>query len=166
MHPTDLFGAVGGGGDFGNRQRGGVRREDGVLGCVLVELPEDVLLDFHLLGGSLDDEVGVLGGGFEVDCGVDSLHHVGGRLVDEAFFGEFLQGPLDVLVALVDQLLFDVAHRHLIPRQGNDLSDTVSHASRAENRHSVDGVDSHTADSAVGRDLRIPHAVTVVRNSS
>src|SRR3712207_7795900 len=36
--------------DLGDRQRGGVRGEDGVAGRDLVELGEDALLDLHPLG--------------------------------------------------------------------------------------------------------------------
>jgi hypothetical protein len=57
VHAQHARGLLGGHGDLGDRQRGGVGGEDGVVGDDLVEGGEDLLLQGQVLGDGLDDEL-------------------------------------------------------------------------------------------------------------
>ena len=59
VHADHAAGEVVGGGDLGDAQRGGVGREDAVVGDDPVELAEDRLLDLERLDHGLDDDVGL-----------------------------------------------------------------------------------------------------------
>jgi hypothetical protein len=150
-------------GDVRDGERGGVRRQDGPLRCHLVEVREDVVLEVEVLGGGLDDDVGVRDGRLEVRRGLDAVQHVGGRLLEAALLGELLQGPLDVLVAALDEVRLDVLHRDVVARDGHHLRDAVSHAPRAEHRHAVDVLESHTDVPVAGINLRLPQLIIDVR---
>ena len=96
-------------------ERRGVGREDRVVGEVLLDLGEDLLLDAELLEDGLDDpvavgEVGLVGG-----SGDERLEPV--RLVraDPALAEQLVDLAADVVDALVDARLVEVGddHRHL-----------------------------------------------------
>ena len=76
------------------------------------------------LDDDLDDDVGIGGGLFQVDGGLDPAEkgvHVGlGALALLHLAGEVLP---DRVHAAVDESLLDVAHGHLVARLGADLGD-------------------------------------------
>ena len=74
VHADDAVRPLGHAGDFGDRNRGGVAGEDGFGRSHLVELAEQLVLEFAVLGNGLDDELGAgrdgqIGGGLNAAQG-------------------------------------------------------------------------------------------------
>ena len=62
MHSNDPLGPLGLLGDFCDRYRRGVGREDRAFGGETVQVLEDVELDVRVFGGRLNHEVGIFHG--------------------------------------------------------------------------------------------------------
>jgi hypothetical protein len=137
----DLVRSQGRVGDLRDRQRGGVRGEDRVRGRRRVELGEDVLLDLHLLGHGLDDEVHVAEarvGGRAVDASDDLVDLRLALLLGEpAFLDEFARLALRHRARLretgLHERIVDVLEHHRDARSGDRLCDLPSHRPRADN---------------------------------
>src|SRR6185437_2241259 len=128
--------------DLGDRQRGGVRREDRVARGGGVELGEHALLDVHALGHRLDHEVDVAEGlirGRAVDA-VEDLLSLGVGLLggDLAALGEFADLPARDVRGLLQpglhERLVDVLEHHGDARGGDRLGDLPAHGSSADDR--------------------------------
>ncbi len=144
MHPAELLGPVGHLRELCDRETGGVGGEDGLVGCVLDNLLVDVLLYRHLLGDGLNDDVGVADGLLDVDQRRDPVQRrVGLVLCELVFLRKLVQRPLDVVVPVLDELVFDVPHPNLVAGEGGHLGDAVTHVPRAEYRDSVDVLEIH-----------------------
>ena len=128
-------------------------------GVQLVELGEHGLLDLHLLGDRLDDEVDlaealVLGGAGDqpedlLQAGVRLLL---GDLLLPHQAGELTLGHLARLLQPgVDELLLDVLDHHRDVGRGDHLSDLASHRPGAEHR-SLEY--EHEAAKPIGTEVR------------
>ena len=114
--PDDPLGVLEVGGHLGDRQRGGVGRQDALGRDGLLDVGEDLLLDRHLLEDRLDDEVGVGEAPRLVDrAGDQRLVPVGLVGADPALGEQLVDLGVDVAHALVDALLVEVGEhdRHL-----------------------------------------------------
>ena len=134
-----------------------VLREEEALGLHdRLELLEDLLFDLQQLDDDLDDDVGIGGGFFQVDGGLDPAEqgvHVGlGALALLHLAGEVL---LDDVHAAVDEALLDVAHGHLVARLGAHLGDPVAHQSRSQYTHFLD---LHVLTPSLVVCSRLPHS--------
>ena len=138
VHADDPAGVAVGGGDLGDRERGGVGREDRVgAGRRRPELAEDGLLDLDRLDDRLDHEVGVgevLHAGGEGDP-ADQLGLLGlGQLAAR-------DGPagrvLEVLTTALERLVGDLDPGDVEAVAGEDLGDPGAH--RAEPDHADPG---------------------------
>jgi hypothetical protein len=119
---------------------------------MLLDILVDVPFDLHLLGDDLDDELYAGECLFEVDNRRHPLQGGIGLLVGELVaLGELLEAPLDVLVAVGDEVLVDVAQADVVARHRGDLGDAVAHAPRAEHRDGLDVVGVHHS---IGRSRR------------
>jgi len=109
VHSAEALGAVGDLRELGDGEAGGVRDEDGLLGRELDDFLVHVLFDRHLLRDDLHDHVGVGERILEVDERLDAVKRgVGLVIVDPVLFGELTERPLDLVVAVLNELLFDV----------------------------------------------------------
>ena len=106
-----------------------------------VELCEDVLLDLHLLGHSLDDEVG-LAKARVGDRAADPSQHLlelGLRLLGAQLLAlhepvELAPGDVSrLLQARLHQLLVDVLEHDWYSRRGDCLGDLAAHRPGADN---------------------------------
>ena len=129
MHPDDLVGAVGGGGDARDGDGGGVGGEDGVGRAVLVELLEELELEGFALGGGLDDEVGAVEFGEAADRGEATLADAPRELLLDAGF------------AGLRALDADVGEEDLVAYGGGDLRDARAHLARSEYADRLDVVE-------------------------
>lgn len=92
VHPAEPLGTLGELSEVRDRETRGVRREDGVVVGDLLEFGVDVLLDLHLLGDGLDDDVGVAAGLRHVDERGNALEGGVGLLLGElVVLGELVQ---------------------------------------------------------------------------
>jgi len=114
---------------------------------VFFDVGVDVLLDRHLLGDGLYDDVGVADRRFEVD---QRRHPVEGRvgvlLADLVLLGQFVEGPLDAVVAVLDEPVVDIAHPDVVAGQRRHFGDAVAHVPGAEYRDGVDVIEIHVTD--------------------
>ena len=137
MEADDQFGSVGDSGDGGDRERRGVRPEDHVVVDDLVEVGEDVLFDVHVLECRLDDQVR----GREVRQFGRAFDPVDDRvclaLLDCALRDEATQAILDRVEPVLDELILDVPHHHVVALHARDLGDTTAHRAGADH---TDGV--------------------------
>ena len=132
VHADDPLGVARGNGDLGDRQGGGVGREDGVLVDDLVELGEDVLLQVEVLRHRLDDELAVL----EVVEVRGELHaRDEGRLV---LLGELAagdgtaRGGVEVFPTARHRLVVDLDGDHLDAVASEDLDDAGTHGAESD----------------------------------
>ena len=110
VQPDDALGVLQVGRHRGDRQRGGVRREDRRRGDDGLQLGEHLLLQVEDLGDRLDDEVAGRELG-EVGGAVDRAEQPArGRLAHPARRREAVDGRPHRGEALVDALLVEVAH--------------------------------------------------------
>ena len=121
--------------DLGDRQRGGVRREDRVAGRRGVELGEDGLLDLHPLRHGLDHEVDVAEarvGGAAVDTPDDLLDLRSALLLGQLAaldqFPDLTRGHVASLVEPgLDERVVDVLELHRDARGRDRLGDLPAH---------------------------------------
>ena len=140
VEADDLVGAQRRFPHLGDRERGGVRGEDRVPRRGGVELAEDRLLDLHLLGHRLDDEVDV-GEVLVAGRAGDQPHHLGEPGVG-LLLGQLLLLDQAAELALghrarlldggVDELLVDVLDYDGDVGGGDRLGDLASHGAAAD----------------------------------
>jgi len=88
-----------------------------VLRGVFDDFLVDIGFDLHVLRCRLDDDIAVCHRLLDVDerrdivlCGLCVLS------TDAFVFGEFVERPRDLLVAVLDELLVDIPHLHRVAR--------------------------------------------------
>jgi hypothetical protein len=113
--------------DVGNRQTRRVRREHRVVLDVPLDLLEEVAFQLQILGYGLDDQAGVSDCRVKISRRVDPVENLVGRLVESVLLFEFLKTPGNLLAPLLEELLSDVAHRHLVSCHRGHLRDSVTH---------------------------------------
>ena len=136
----ELFGPVGAAGQTGDRDRRGVRGQDRGRLEMRQKVFEDGLLDGLALGRGFDHEVGGAQVG-QLQRGLDAPQ--GGGLVlcadlaaaDLAFHVLVDQGH-----RLVQRVLRDIGHQHVIAGQRTDMGDAIAHLTRA---HDADRLNVH-----------------------
>ena len=132
VHADDALGRARRRGDLGDRQRRGVRREDGVGGDDQVEPAEDLLLEVELLGHGLDDELAVRERGEVRGVGDVPVQGVMGGLVDLAAV-ECAPGRLrEEGPSPLDGLVGDVHRDDVDPVAREHLHDAGTHGAQSD----------------------------------
>ena len=131
----DTLGVLALGADLGAAHDGGVGGQNALVGAVLLDVAEQVLLGLHDLGGALDDEVGVGVSLGLVNLEVDALQN--GSLL---LFGSGAAGDHDVQVVddHVPAILTQSAGLQGDMQIGvgsEDLSQGVAHHAAADNHN-------------------------------
>jgi hypothetical protein len=132
VHADDLARPAGDDRELGDREAGGVGREDRVRRADLVQRREDLGLELHPLGDRLDHE---LGGGqvLQRRAEPDPLEHrVPVRRVQLAAADGAAGGVLEVATPPGDRLLVDLHGGHRQARTGQDLDDAGTHGAEPD----------------------------------
>src|SRR6266704_1479452 len=150
MHPDDAFGAPGLLGDFRDRYRRGVGREDRAVGGQTVQVLEDVELDVWVLGGCFHHELGVLRR-IERRAGFDSRERFCSLLrAPRSLFHQ----PLDVrryrLERAIQRVLCNVHQRDVPSLLRKHVGDPVAHRSSAHDRNFAHAATCTGAGAAAG----------------
>ncbi len=132
--------------NFGDDEARRVRREDGAGLDHAVELGEDLLLEFELLGDGFDDDVAV-GKHAQLFSEADSAHR-SNRIVKAELTAlhAALDAPLpveDSMPRLVDSLLVYVANHDFVPGDRIRLGDPPAHDAAAEDADLLDLFELH-----------------------
>ena len=132
MHTDDLVGSLGGGGDGRDGNRRGVGCENRFRLANPVKFGENFLLEGENFWHGLHHEVAI--STHSTVCpGRDSGEgSVGVVLRHTLFADKFAKRELNGAQTLLDVLVFDVNHDHIIARTGSHLCDTVAHLSCAD----------------------------------
>ena len=138
VHAEELLGALGGGGQLGDAQRGGVGDEDGLGLDQVGQLLEGLLLQLHVLDHGLDDDVDVgqvvqVGGGLQV-----GEPRVGLLLGDLALGDLLVEVVLDAGHALLQGGGAVVVQDDLVAAFHRDLGQTSAHRTCAVDANSLD----------------------------
>ncbi len=144
VHPTELLWSVRDFGEFRDGEARGVGGENRAVGGSGVEFLVDILLDVHVLDDCLDDHVGVVDCFFHVDDGCDTLDSsVTLLLTDDILLCEFVQAPLYLVVAVLDDVLLDVPEANVVSRECSNFCDTVAHGAGAKHRDGFYVIEFH-----------------------
>ncbi len=139
MHPDDLGGASGRRGDFRDRKRRGVRRENRGRRTDSIGRLEDLRLQLQNLGNRLDDEIGVPRRGLEIGLRSQSGE---GRGFIRLAQGSLLYLAVQILADRSDRKRqaprVDVDERRLEAGLSEDMGDAVSHLTTAHHGYVLD----------------------------
>ena len=139
MKAQDLFGPVCRRGQFGDRNGGGVARQDGAGRRDAVEGAEDLLLGFQVFGHRLDDQV-AFGEVTEFRGARDAPEHGRLFLVRHPSPGYVpRQDAVDSPDAAAHQLVGCLADDRPVTRLGAHLRDARSHQSTSDDAHGFNG---------------------------
>ena len=119
--------------DFGDGEGGSIGGEHALGFADLGELLESLLLDLHILNGSLDDEVTILADllGAGGDLGKDGI---GSSLLHLALGHAAVQTLGDLVFAVSGKLFVDIAQENLVTiGLSKGLSDAGTHSTSANN---------------------------------
>ncbi len=135
MHPHDVLGAAGAGGDLRDGQRRGVRGEDGVGAGNRLDLGEHATLEGEVFEDRLDDDVGarearVVGRGRDP---AEPPRPLGGR--ERAALQALVVETRDVLEAAGERFVVAVFEPHVEAGVARDVGDAGAHQPRAEHGH-------------------------------
>src|SRR6266540_66676 len=135
VHAYDAVGALRLLGDFGDRYRRSVGREDRAFGSQTVQLLEDVELGVGIFGRSLDHERGILHG-IKRSVRLDPAEHIYRQLMtDDAFLLQALHVLLDRCEPAGECILRNINQRYGPPMLRKDVCDPVPHRSGSHHRH-------------------------------
>lgn len=141
MTARDPAGVVGhAGGDIGDPQRGGVRRQYGVFGYVLDDCLEHRVFSIQVLRDGFEYDIGLGHAVGEVDREHDFVYYSGRRGVRKPLAVEKRDGALDPVSGRFEVRLVVVDQRHVLATERELYAEPVPHLSRADHR---DGVSCH-----------------------
>src|SRR5882762_1281592 len=161
MHPDDPLRPLGHLGDFGDRYRRGVGREDRAFRRQAVQVLEDVEFDLGIFRRGFDDDLEVVKV-IEVGGGSDASERVCRLLMaDGAFLLQAFEILLDRRNSAAEGILRDVDQRDVPPVLRKHVRDAVPHRSGTHDRDPA-----HPASQVRGCFQRAPITASVPANST
>ena len=111
---------------LGDGQRGGVGGEDGLILAQSVQLGQQLLLDGHVLGDALDDQIGI-GGGVEL-LDQNAAHNIVSRFLGHLALGDLLiQGGCQLILMTLCAGRAGSIHQGGVALRCENLSNTTAH---------------------------------------
>ena len=139
MQPENVLRPAGGRGDLVDIQVGRVAGQNSTAPGVLIDLPEQVLLDVHVLEGRLDDDIGL---GERRNIGADAVKLVGKavamRLVELASPHTVVEDAFDILPAACRTFFVALDHLHRHAGEQHRHGNARSHGAAADDRSPVE----------------------------
>ena len=132
MHADELVGPLGGGGNVGDGDGGGIGGQNGLRLTDAVQLRKDALFDVKVFNRRLNNQIGV-GGQLQIG-GKGNLVNDGllTGLIQLTLGHQLVQALVQTGLGGLNDLVLDVAHNHVEPLAGKHLRNIQAHRAAAD----------------------------------